>query len=498
MKPWHAMLLLGALALGCGGTPSEEGWQADEPGASTALGWSPAPGSARLVKDIFPPVSGPPWWGPYPESLVAFRGKLFFAANFEDGRRELWKSDGTPEGTVPVKQFPAHPASASLSNLTVVGSRLFFVVSDETHGSELWVTNGTEAGTHRVKDLTPGSSFWGPDRLTAVGGRLLFFRYLPETPTTPARRELWRSNGTEAGTVLVSDLGPDTSLYVSSVVVKDTLYFVLSNMAHGTELWKTDGTAAGTGLVKDIHPGSGSAFPSDLRVLGERVFFTAWDPTHGQAVWRTDGTEAGTQRVVDLVPGPDHSLTQVLGVIGHSLYFALREVSGPMRLYRLKDGDAGVSVKLVATLPSPSEEQTLYITTFASSGGKLYFALALYGWGPAPTHEQLWVSDGTSSGTKMLHPEMSRYDEFGSSIFRVADRVLFTGHEDATGLDLWMSDGTPGGTQLVQDISPSHGTSFARNFIQVGLQVFFIAHDGAHGSELWVLPLQETNTHAAE
>jgi len=492
---WRGWLLLGTLVLGCGGALPEEGGQEDE---RSALGWSPAPGSARLVKDIFPPRRGPGWWGPYPESLVAFRGKLFFAVSLEDGGKALWRSDGTSAGTVPVKQFPGppNPVFSGLSSLTVVGSRLFFLVEDADHGSELWVTTGTEAGTGLVKDNLPN-----PHTLRAVGGRLLFFRYIPGTSATPSHQELWKSDGTAAGTVRVKDLGPDSSLSFPLAVAGNTLYFILSDPAHGTELWKTDGTEAGTGLVKDIIPGSASAYPSDLRVLGGYVFFTAWDPAHGKALWRTDGTLAGTQLVADPVPGPDSGFMQVLGASGSRLYFALREEpSGHMRLYSLKNGTPGVSVKFVATLPKPSgdPEVSLYITTSATSGGKLYLALAVYGWGPAPIDEQLWVSDGTATGTKMLHHPMSRYDEFGSSLFRVADKVLFNGHADATGLELWVSDGTPGGTQLLQDIAPGPGTSFARDFIQVGTHVFFIANDGIHGNELWVLQVRESNTRTAE
>src|SRR3569832_949724 len=119
MGRWREMGLLCSLALGCGG-PSPEALQEDErpqvsspaqvdDGVLTAQWSHSEPGTAQRVKDIFPPVSGPPWWGPFPESLVPFRGRLYFAATFADGRRELWKSNGTPAGTVPVKSFPALP-----------------------------------------------------------------------------------------------------------------------------------------------------------------------------------------------------------------------------------------------------------------------------------------------------------------------------------------------------------------------------------------------------
>ena len=508
MRMWRGMVLLCGLALGCGGAPPEDGLHEDDrsqgssltergDGEPNTIGGGTEPGLARLVKDIFPPVSGrPPWLAPSPESLVAFRGRLYFAANFEDGRRQLWKSDGTRAGTVPVKAFPALASPSftdALGSLTPLGSRLFFVVKDETHGRELWVSDGSSAGTRRVKDLTPGPGDSELYNLQVVGGRLLFFRFIPETPTSPARQELWKSDGTEAGTRLVKDLGPDTSLSFSQAIVEDTLFFVFTDPAHGTELWKSDGTAAGTRLVKDIVPGPEGSGPFNLKALGRHVFFTAADPAHGHTLWRTDGTSASTRRVLELVPGPEGDAIQVLDAMGSYLYFARTDPSDAYstRLYRLRDGVDSVHVRHVATLPNPygDPDSYTYITTSAVAGRKLFMALAIYGSGPAPRDVQLWVTDGTGSGTKMLHRPLSRSDEFGSTLYALDNRILFSGAEEATGLELWMSDGTVSGTRLLRDIAPGGASSFPEGFTRVGSKVFFVANDVAHGNELWVLPL---------
>ena len=76
-----------------------------------------------------------------------------------------------------------------------------------------------------------------------------------------------------------------------------TLFFAASDGASGAELWKSDGTAAGTVLVKDIHPGSMGSVPYQLTVFGDAVYFTATDGTTGRELWKSDGTAAGTQRV---------------------------------------------------------------------------------------------------------------------------------------------------------------------------------------------------------
>jgi len=71
----------------------------------------------------------------------------------------------------------------------------------------------------------------------------------------------------------------------------------------GVELYKTDGTAAGTMLVKDIEPGADSSFPDNLANLNGVLFFTANTGSSGLELWKSDGTEAGTVLVKDIQPG---------------------------------------------------------------------------------------------------------------------------------------------------------------------------------------------------
>jgi ELWxxDGT repeat protein len=517
MGAWRGWVLCCSLALGCGGPLPEESDPEDErsqegspssreDGELSAQGGRLELGRARLVEDLFPPVAGPPWWGPYPESLVEFRGRLFFAANFEDGRRGLWKSNGNGTDVLPVKEFPAAPGEAfsrALGELTPLGSRLFFVVGDEAHGRELWVSDGSSGGTRLVRDITPGPEHSHPYNLTATRKRLLFFRYVPGTPPLPDRTELWKSDGTAAGTARVKDLGPDSALIFSQALVGDTLFFVFSTPAHGTELWKSDGTEAGTALVKDIVPGADSAYPFHLRAVGRHVFFTATEPTHGTEVWRSDGTEAGTELVVDLTPGPDSDNPTLLGPIGSCLYATTsRPADHLMRLYRLKEDDAGsVHVRHVATLPNPyagEPDAAPFITTSAVAGKRLFLAVGISSSGPAPRDVQLWVTDGTKSGTKLLHRPLSLYDEFGTQLYALDNRVLFSGAADVADLEPWISDGTVKGTRRLQDIAPGAASSFPRSFTRVGSRVFFVANDGVHGNELWAFPPRRSHLAAEE
>lgn len=70
--------------------------------------------------------------------------------------------------------------------------------------------------------------------------------------------------------------------------------------ANGSELWKSDGTNAGTVLVKDIQAGPGSSVSSDLMNVNGTLFFTANTTTEGNELWKSDGTTAGTLLVQDI------------------------------------------------------------------------------------------------------------------------------------------------------------------------------------------------------
>ena len=125
-------------------------------------------------------------------------------------------------------------ASSTPDDLTTVGSTIFFTATNATQGTELWKSNGTAAGTLLVKDIYPGSHSSAPDNLVNVNGVLYF------TATNGVNgRELWKSNGTAAGTVLVKDLnaGAGDSSPSSLTNVSGTLYFAATHAT--TTVWNS-------------------------------------------------------------------------------------------------------------------------------------------------------------------------------------------------------------------------------------------------------------------
>ncbi|HEX8537279.1 MAG TPA: ELWxxDGT repeat protein, partial [Cystobacter sp.] len=172
---------------------------------SSALLCLPDEASTQRVRTILPPTDYPPRLAPVPESFEEFGGQLYFAVNQDDGRGALWKSDGTEAGTVVVKELTATEGNfiSPVRDLTALSSLLFFQGADTAHGSELWVSDGTSGGTRLLKDLTPGVEGSSLSHLTALESRLVFFREVVDPASSSTRAELWTSDGTEAGTVVV-------------------------------------------------------------------------------------------------------------------------------------------------------------------------------------------------------------------------------------------------------------------------------------------------------
>src|SRR5262249_42637937 len=163
---------------------------------------------------------------------------------FTDGV-EIWKSDGTDAGTIQVTEISGASA-AGPAWLTNVSGTIFFqcCAGSGSTDVELWKTDGTAAGTGMLKDIWPGLDPFGngpngsyPSYLTNMTGTLLF-----EAQDDVGKR-LWKSDGTEAGTVPVTNVD---SRPTDITAMNGTAFFVDSAPDGSLELWKSDGTAAAT------------------------------------------------------------------------------------------------------------------------------------------------------------------------------------------------------------------------------------------------------------
>jgi ELWxxDGT repeat protein len=276
--------------------------------------------------------------------LTALGDLLVFAAGDGVHGWEPWRSDGTEAGTFMLRDvYPGPESSSYFDEIVASGDLAYFAGDDGVHGTEMWRTDGTAAGTVMVKDLSPGPDSSYPYALTDVTGTLFFFGYDTHCDATQcvSTHSLYRSDGTAAGTVAIGSVSwfPDPFEewwpFYMVAAVGDTLYFTSQDGTHGFELWKSDGTWAGTEMVKDIRPGPKGSFPYHLTAVGDTLYFEANDGKHGTELWRSDGTS--TSMVKDIAPGHAHSLGEWLdlfGAVGQALYFTPDDGTHGIELWR--------------------------------------------------------------------------------------------------------------------------------------------------------------------
>ena len=246
-----------------------------------------------------------------PSDFTNVGGTLFFAADnqFFGGDRELWKSNGTADTTVPVADINPSFASSNPEDLINVGDTLFFTADDGSSGRDLWKSDGTT--TERVADIVTDPSVGSsPDNLIRLG-QFVFF-----TANDGSGIELWRSDGTEAGTKRVANLGKgaESSTPADLTVMGNTLFFTANVEDHGRELWSVslvDGEVGKPALVRDLTPGGFvSSDPAELTVVDDTLFFSALtidkNGERQRSLWKTDGTRNGTVQLGAVSLDPQH------------------------------------------------------------------------------------------------------------------------------------------------------------------------------------------------
>lgn len=415
-----------------------------------------------------------------------------------DSTGALWRTDGTVAGTV---NFTSKVFVDSSVNKVILNSKVYFNGKAVGSGKELWVTDGTDAGTQLVKDIKSGSGSSSPRDLFVFNNTLYFF-----ASTTAEGVELWKSDGTATGTVLVKDINPGTGNGFDKnsdafFALNNVLYFTANDGTSGTELWKTDGTGAGTVMIKDINPGADSSNCANFTAIGNTLFFSATDAAHGTELWKSDGTSAGTVLVQDIQSGTESSNPQQFVQFNNKLFF-ITQSGFLIQTYKLyiTDGstvtflrDFGLGAVLVNSVIINNK---LYFTGYSLLQGF-----------------ELWSSDGTAAGTKIFKdinpglgnglpiilPDylslMNDNTDVHTKLFN--GKIFFIANDGTHGMELWITDGTTANTKMVKDLYPGVDTSFsltAPSWFYTSNNLYFAANNGTTGVELFKTDGTEANT----
>jgi ELWxxDGT repeat protein len=423
--------------------------------AAPAMGMGPP----ALVRDINPGSGGSSI--AYPAS---FDGRLYFSANTVTNGAELWSSDGTTAGTKLFKDiFPGSESSFPIGMTSALGE-LIFRAGDGLHGDEPWASDGTPAGTALVTDIAPGLDGSGPFGL-ALGDSRAYFQADDGTHGN----ELWTYGGAGTDTTPVTDL--NSGVQGGVLAVGDMAYFG-GDDGDGLRLWTSNGSPAGTEQVSD----QPFVTVSGLVAMAGKAFFSGLT-ADGAELWVSDGTDAGTEMLGDIGPGMSSGL---------SLFAQAVELDGTV----LFVADDGTGDKLWRTDGTPENTDPVADDVRPANGtltvvdDVVYFA-----GGDDDTGRELWKTDGTEAGTEMVIDinggAESSLPGLPERLTAIGDTLFFSADDGDHGYELWTSDGTEDGTKMVADIVDSSGGSFPSEITEAAGRVFFVAGTFAAGRELW-------------
>jgi ELWxxDGT repeat protein len=366
---------------------------------------------------------------------------------YEDDDLELWRTDGTREGTFRL----ARDLGYEPIGLAPIGARGIVARSD----ARFLATDGTVEGTHFVL----GEVF--PQQLVAFRGLVYFI----DGDT------LWRTDGTAAGTSRVGGFDDDFGDVREVVAGDDALYIVGDSLSNWEPyyVWRSDGTQPLLVTTFRKHPNDA---PRLIASGGVVYALTGVDQTLTE-IWRL-GTTAVRTTVIE---GDIESYT-FLQSAGDRFYFATEK---PDRLWRSDGTAAGTRVFEGVELSNEmlvTESKVFYtarggvhvsdgtrttdvtpnagISSFTGTaiGDRIVLTVS-----DAAHGEELWVTDGTPQSTRLLKNIHADHGSHGASLHRLGDHLLFSAFTEKEGLEPWISDGTPWGTQLLADVERGSSSS---------------------------------------
>jgi len=466
-NPYEPLATLGGRVVFSGNTPAHnsEPWISDGTVAGTheLIDLNPGAGSS------------------YPSTFRVAGDRMFFDVTV-NGVRSLQRTDGTAQGTITAAMIPNGPQF-----VVAFGDGMLYADGSDQSGRNLWFADGdapprqlTQSFMERA--LIPNAAPWNRPLTQSIRGTLIFQIY-----ETANGGQLWRSDGTPAGTSRLCDLFLGTDAYcLLGIPLGDRMLFYGQTSAGGSA-YMSDGTALGT-MLTDI-PREAVGLPW--------VYNQAWIPLGDVAllqgyydVYHTDGTGAGTSRF----PFPQSGFGGIV-VATSDLVFAH---CGATELWCSDGSAAGTRrvddnvFKLIGSLGADA----LYISygypqapgLYASNGGLPRFLAPVppvgLEWGFVWNNQywfwngQLWHTDGTAAGTVAVPYNVSRP-------VPGPDALYYVDSDPDHGSELWRTDGAPAGTWRVTDLMPGPMDGVLA-VSAVGDRLFLTARDPTGGTEPWI------------
>ncbi|HRI19788.1 MAG TPA: T9SS type A sorting domain-containing protein, partial [Panacibacter sp.] len=354
------------------------------------------------------------------------------------GGTQLWKSDGTETGTVKVADIASVTGGSGINIPVTVGNNIFFKVGTK----ELWKSDGTASGTVLVKNMEPVSNggTFSPLYMLAYDNNTLMFtcNYTNSWETNPWGCELWKSDGTDAGTSLVksfNNLNGSTGITPNTFTKYNGQYYFMAYSTSGYyELWKTNTTPAGTSIVRSSSQLDGS-FPEAITVANGLIYYIGWGATssNNYGLWQSDGTAGGTIKITETGGGCTLKPGKLLLYPDKEIIFATAIENFTGNYYGEEPFVTPLPAKAACT---QNNTPTISITSNAAGaacpGTSISFTATTTYAGTSPTYQ--WKKNGTNiswaTGSTMSITSLANSDTISCVLTSNADCV--TGNTGAS------------------------------------------------------------------
>lgn len=378
--------------------------------------------------------------------------------------------------------------------LAVLGNTLLFQAEATASGKELWKSDGTSAGTIMVKDINPtGDS--SPRIFTTLGT----YSYFVATDGVKGL-QLWRTDGSSANTSMIKGLNASSSSftqvtikYNQFIAFKDRLYFAGDDGTKGVELWKINNSTDSATLVRNINesPGNGSSVDNFV-IYNNKLYFT----TNGPQLWKLDIDTNGDEVVEKVLDFPNldgDTWTGVFETVVYKdqLYAAIGTLSKGTLLWKFDNSLQSLS----PVKPSyGSASDPVSFTTSSTRELYVHNNLLFFKVNDGVNGTEPWITDGTESGTKLLkniNPSLSSLATY-QVVFN--NKLYFTASDGQFDNYLWKTDGTTGGTVKEDNFSLVKNKLAVTAMTIMNNTTYFIASSLSNGNELYKLKTSSQST----
>lgn len=352
-------------------------------------------------------------------------------------------------------------ATNNSTEYAVLNGKAYFAADDGVHGRELWCSDGTEAGTKLVKDINPGASGSHVSNIYTYKGKIYFF-----TSNDGASSKLYCSDGTAAGTTILKDsmgvTGFQPFVNTQFAVLNGILLFTASNPFANEEIWQTDGTKEGTSRLFGLNtPEYNYNYIIDnLTLFNGKLYFTR-GLSPGGDLWCSDGTIAGTHKFS--YTNQRFRNIEHLAASGNTLYInadnLLFKTNGDSASTKMVNNPLQYSISDIKSF-----KNELYCTVWASAYGG---AIGLFKYNPASPDVFTLVKSTVSN--------------VAGFTYNANDSILYftVTISDTSKPSLWATDGSKT-EKLLDDNNPFAYAS------TVGGKLYFSHLGNDKGIELWV------------